>query len=65
MSGLNFFGADMSAVLQPRSSAPRKQPVRKPAAKPIPKGKPRRNSQANVDEMMRLAGALKGAFPDE
>lgn len=55
----------MSAVLQPRAAAPRKQPARKPAAKPATKAKPRRNSQANVDEMMRLAGALKGAFPDE
>ena len=32
---------------------------------PGTKGKPRRNSPANVDEMMRLAGALKGAFPDQ
>lgn len=35
------------------------------ATKPGPKGKPRRDSQANVAEMMRLAGALKGTFPDE
>lgn len=55
----------MSAVLQPRATAPKKQPARKPVAKPSPKCKPRRNSQANVDEMMRLASALKGAFPDE
>ena len=55
----------MSAVLQPRATAPRKQPARKPVAKAVQKAKPRRNSQANVDEMMRLAGALKGAFPDE
>lgn len=65
MSAFNFFGADMSAVLQSRATASRKQPARKPAAKPAPKAKPQRNSQANVDEMMRLAGALKGAFPDE
>lgn len=65
MSAFNFFGADMSAVLQPRATAPRKQPTRKPAAKPSSKGKPRRNSQANVDEFMRLTGALKGAFPAE
>ena len=35
------------------------------ATKPSPKGKPRRNSQASVDEFIRLTGALKGAFPDE
>ena len=35
------------------------------ATKPSPKGKPRRNSQVNVDALVRLAGAAKPAFADE
>ena len=34
------------------------------ATKPGSKAKAQRNSQANVDQMMRLSGALKGAFSD-
>ena len=51
----------MSNELQPRA------PTRKrPAPKVTPKPRPiQRMPKKNVDEFMRLTGALKGAFPDE
>ena len=61
MSILNFFGANMSAVLQPRAPV-RKKPAPKATARPRPK---QRMPQEKIDELMRLSGALKGAFPDE
>ena len=51
----------MSTVLHPHAPT-RKRPAPKMAPKPRPI---QRMPKKNVDEFMRLTGALKGAFPDE
>ena len=51
----------MAAVLQPRAHA-RKKLTPKAISKVPPK---QRMPQEKVEELMRLSGALKGAFPDQ
>ena len=51
----------MSTVLQPRAPT-----HKRPAPKLMPKPRQiQRMPKKNVDEFMRLTGALKGTFPDE
>ncbi len=51
----------MSAVLQPRAPARKKSTPKAVSKVPSKQRMPREK----VEELMRLSGALKGAFPDQ